>query len=68
MESELTIMQKDVTELRLALTSKQGISQDKFRVCFYSGGFFCVCVKIVDRLTLYIKSVQSLFLFFKSGR
>ncbi|MCJ8731019.1 hypothetical protein PDJAM_G00191190 [Pangasius djambal] len=31
MESELRIMEKDVTELRSALTSKQGISQDKFR-------------------------------------
>ncbi|TSV02079.1 Nesprin-2 [Bagarius yarrelli] len=30
METELRIMEKDVIELKLALTSKQGISQDKF--------------------------------------
>lgn len=33
MESELRIMEKDVTELKIALTSKQGITPDKFKVC-----------------------------------
>lgn len=57
MEAELKIMEKDVTELRSALTSKQGISQDKFRVCV------CVCEMFVNikGFSLDVKTTQSLF-------
>ncbi|XP_062851798.1 nesprin-2 [Trichomycterus rosablanca] len=47
MESELKIMEKDVIELKTALTSKQGITQDKFKTA-------------VDRIELMKRTVDEM--------
>lgn len=47
MESELKIMEKDVTDLKSVLTSMEGISQDKLKVCVY----MCVYVSLQNCLS-----------------